>query len=444
MKICIVGSGYVGLVTGTCLAEVGHTVTCLDVDEVKIQNLKVGVLPIFEPGLSELVRRNSSCGRLFFTSSPQNAMQDCQAIFIAVGTPEGEDGSADLKYVKAVAKSIGREITKEILVVVKSTVPVGTCTEVKKIIESELAERKLKLSIDVASNPEFLKEGSAIEDFMHPDRIVVGLDQQQSKGHFLEIYAPFVQDDPSKILFMDVKSSELTKYASNAMLATRISFMNELAQLVDKVGGNIDEIRRGMGQDIRIGKKFLYAGPGFGGSCFPKDVEALIKTGEKHGVPLAVLTGTNAANKAHKAYVASKVLGYFGGDLTGKVVTVWGLAFKPGTDDVRDTPSYTIINMLLKAGAKVQAHDPEASDNFHKLIGPHKHLVYMKDCYTALEGSDALVLVTEWPEYKRPDYLRIAQLLRHKAIFDFRNQYRSDELKKIGFHYESIGRPGNF
>ena len=441
MKICIVGSGYVGLVTGTCLAEVGHTVTCLDIDEKKIQNLKLGILPIFEPGLSELVKRNTSCGRLFFTSLPQSAMQECQAIFIAVGTPEGEDGSADLKYVKAVAKSIGREIKSQTLVVVKSTVPVGTCSEVKKIIEGELFERKLHLVVDVASNPEFLKEGSAIEDFMHPDRIVVGLEHQNSKVDFLEIYAPFVQDDPSKILFMDVRSSELTKYASNAMLATRISFMNELAQLVDKVGGNIDEIRRGMGQDIRIGKKFLYAGPGFGGSCFPKDVEALIRTGEAHGVPLAVLTGTNAANKAHKAYVASKILSYFGGTLSGKVVTIWGLAFKPGTDDVRDTPSFTIIDILLKAGATVQAHDPEAIETFQKLIGVQKQLVYMKDCYAALEGSDGLVLVTEWPEYKRPDFMRVAQLLRHKAIFDFRNQYRSEELKKLGFHYESIGRP---
>ena len=441
MKITVVGSGYVGLVSGTCLAEVGHTVTCLDVNQKKIEGLKQGVSPIFEPGLSELIKRNAGHGRLYFTASSVEALTGCRAIFIAVGTPEGENGSADLKYVRAVAQTIGELITGPALVIVKSTVPVGTCKEVASIIRSELSKRNVSFDIAIASNPEFLKEGAAIEDFMRPDRIVIGLEGQIGRDEFLEIYAPFVQDDPSKILFMDIPSSELTKYASNAMLATRISFMNELARLVDHVGGNIDEIRRGMGQDVRIGRKFLYAGPGFGGSCFPKDVEALMKTAAESHVELAVLNGTNQANRNQKKYVSHKVLRYFKDDLAGKTIAVWGLAFKPGTDDVRDTPSLTLIKALLEAGATVKAHDPEAQETFKALLGPHASLNYTKESYDAATGADALVLVTEWAEYKRPDFPRLALIMKSKAVFDFRNQYSFHELKALGFYYECIGRP---
>jgi UDPglucose 6-dehydrogenase len=411
------------------------------VNQEKIEGLKKGISPIFEPGLSELIQRNAAHGRLMFTTSSEEALGRAAAVFIAVGTPEGENGSADLRYVRAVAKTIGEQVSGPTLVIVKSTVPVGTCMEVAAIIRACLKKRQVDFDIAIASNPEFLKEGAAIEDFMRPDRIVVGLEGQVGREQFLEIYTPFVQDDPSKILFMDIASSELTKYASNAMLATRISFMNELARLVDHVGGNIDEIRRGMGQDERIGRKFLYAGPGFGGSCFPKDVEALMQTAMESKLELAVLNGTNIANKNQKKYVTGKVLNYFGSNLKGKTVGVWGLAFKPATDDVRDTPSLTIIKALLDAGATVKAHDPEARETFHRLIGPHSSLIYTKESYDAAEGADALVLVTEWAEYKRPDFSRLASLMKAKVIFDFRNQYSFNQLKALGFHYECIGRP---
>lgn len=441
MNISVIGTGYVGLVTGTCLAEIGHSVTCLDIDAAKIENLRKGISPIFEPGLSELITRNIRHGRLHFSVDTKEAIAGAEAVFIAVGTPEGEDGKADLKYVLEVAKNIGRNATGSLIVIIKSTVPVGTNDQVKSIVQFELKARDLEFPMVFASNPEFLKEGAAIEDFMRPERIVVGLDGSAGREEFMEIYAPFVQDDPAKILFMDIRSSELTKYASNAMLATRISFMNELARLVDRVGGNIDEIRRGMGLDGRIGRKFLYAGPGYGGSCFPKDVEALIRTAGEVDVDLAVLKGTNIANHMQRQYVSNKVKAYFNDQLAGKSIAIWGLAFKPGTDDVRDTPSESIIRTLIEAGVKIKAHDPEAKGTFHRLFGDHPQLVYFDDCYDAVEDTDALVLVTEWPEYKRPNFNEIAKSMRNKAIFDFRNQYRFSELSKLGFYYECLGRP---
>jgi len=441
MNITVMGTGYVGLVSGTCLAEIGHAVSCVDVDLVKIENLKKGISPIFEPGLSELIKRNIRHDRLQFTTDSIAAIQASSVIFIAVGTPEGEDGSADLRYVLEVAKIIGQSTLRTQLIIIKSTVPVGTNAQVRQIVEEEIARRGLSFPMIFASNPEFLKEGAAIDDFMRPERIVVGLQDNLGRDEFMEIYAPFVQDDPSKILFMDIPSSELTKYASNAMLATRISFMNELAQLVDHVGGNIDEIRRGMGLDGRIGRKFLYAGPGYGGSCFPKDVEALIRTGHSVDIELSVLKGTNQANQKQKKYITNKVRRYFNDDVQGKCIAVWGLAFKPGTDDVRDTPSYTFIRSLIEAGASIKAHDPEAMDTFSRLMGPTSQIKYCQDCYDAAEGADAVVLLTEWAEYKRPNFTKIGESMRHKAIFDFRNQYRFSELSGLGFYYECIGRP---
>jgi len=440
MKITIVGTGYVGLVTGTCLAEVGHHVTCVDLDEKKIAMLCDGRSPIFEPGLEKYIRNNIAHGRINFTTDLESALVDSAAAFIAVGTPEGEDGSADLSYVLAVAKSIGELAKNEVLAIVKSTVPVGTCDLVEKEIKTALEKRSSKINIPVASNPEFLKEGAAIDDFMKPDRIVVGLVQNTGREVIEDIYKPFVIDDPSKLFIIDRRSSELTKYGSNAMLATRISFMNELSRLCEKVGANIDYVRLGMGSDPRIGKKFLYAGPGYGGSCFPKDVEALIKSGEKHGEELLVLNSVSQANRNQKDFVSQKISRHFG-DLNGKKIAVWGLAFKPGTDDVRETPSKTIIKHLLDSGASVVGHDPEAVETFTKEFGEHSKLTYAKDAYESLKGANALVLVTEWPEYKRPNWSKVAESLAEKVVFDFRNQYDSKALIDQGFHYECIGRP---
>jgi UDPglucose 6-dehydrogenase len=361
-------------------------------------------------------------------------------VFIAVGTPQGEDGSADLKYVEAVAREIGRKADHGMHVIVKSTVPVGTCDRVQAVIDAELKARKSTLKLSVASNPEFLKEGTAIDDFMKPDRIIVGVDDAAAEDLFRELYKPFIMDDPGKLFVMDRRSSELSKYGANAMLATRISFMNEMARLCEKVGANIDNVRRGLGADPRIGRKFLYAGPGYGGSCFPKDVMALLRTGSEYGVELDVLQAVTRANLAQKRFVAEKVVAHFG-DIKGRRIAVWGLSFKPGTDDVRETPAKTIIEHLVSKGAQVVGHDPEGADNFKREIGDHPAVTYAKSAYAALEGADALVLVTEWSEYKRPNWDKVKTLMRSHVVFDFRNQYSGDSVREAGFIYYCVGRP---
>lgn len=441
MRIAVVGTGYVGLVTGTCLAEVGHTITCIDLDEKKIAKLKDGISPIYEPGLEALIKQNIEHERLRFTTNLEEGLKGADVAFIAVGTPEGEDGSADLSYVKAVAKSIGQKCSGNLLAVVKSTVPVGTCDMVEETITAELKARNAKHRVTVGSNPEFLKEGAAVSDFMHPDRIVCGVTNEQDAETFRDLYNVFVIDDPSKIFIVDRRSSELIKYGSNAMLATRITFMNELARLCEKVGADIDNVRRGMGSDARIGRKFLWAGPGYGGSCFPKDVAALVRTGDQYGVDLSILKAVTDGNEAQKAHAGRKILDHFSGKLHGKTVAIWGLAFKPGTDDTREAPAATIIKMLLDAGAAVIGHDPQGKENFSKDFGSHAKLSYVDEAYDAVKAADALVLVTEWPEYKRPNFEKIGALLRSKKIFDLRNQWNYKQLKSLGYHYECIGRP---
>ena len=427
MRVVMVGTGYVGLVSGTCLAEVGHNVTCVDLNEGKIKLLNDGSSPIYEPGLENLIRRNMEHERLAFTTDLSSVISAADVAFIAVGTPEGEDGSADVRYVEAVAKSIGELASGDLTVVVKSTVPVGTCDLVEKVIQEKLNERKVEHKVIVASNPEFLKEGDAINDFMKPDRICIGLNDESGESLFRDLYGPFVLDDQGRLLFMDRRSSELTKYGANSMLATRISFMNELSLLCERLGADIDKVRQGIGTDPRIGKKFLYAGPGYGGSCFPKDVAALLKTGEKNQVDLEVLQAVTRANQGQKERAADKIIHHFN-DLNGKRIAIWGLAFKPGTDDVREAPAKTIIKKLLDKGAYVIAHDPQGQENFSKEFGQHDRLVYTDSSYEALRGADAMVLVTEWSEYRRPNWDKAADLMSQKVVFDLRNQYRAKEL----------------
>ena len=441
MKIAMVGTGYVGLVTGTCLAEVGHEVCCVDLDEKKVRQLKDGVSPIFEPGLEDMIRRNIGHERLEFTTTLKDALKDAEVAFIAVGTPEGEDGSADLRYVTAVARSIGQNAPGSMLTIVKSTVPVGTCDKVQAAIAEELQKRGVSFEIAVASNPEFLKEGAAIGDFMKPDRIIVGLRDSLGEETLRRLYKPFIIDDPGRLLVMDRRSSELTKYGANSMLATRISFMNELAQLCEIVGADIDNVRRGMGSEPRIGRKCLYAGPGYGGSCFPKDVAALLKSGQNSGMEFSVLKAVSEANDRQKQWVSDKIVKYYKGDLKGKNLVVWGLAFKPGTDDVREAPAATIIRRLLDAGARVCAHDPKGRDNFASEFGDDPNLTYGDDAYAILQGADALVLVTEWSEYKRPSWKMVGEQMNSRVVFDLRNQYEAEALEEAGFHYQCVGRP---
>ncbi|MRD55469.1 nucleotide sugar dehydrogenase [Betaproteobacteria bacterium LSUCC0115] len=437
MKISVVGTGYVGLVTGACLADAGNDVLCLDLDESKIKILKDGGIPIHEPGLLDIVRKNVAAGRLRFTTSVEESVAFGLVQFIAVGTPPDEDGSADLKYVLAAARNIGRHMTSEKVVVDKSTVPVGTADKVRAAIADELAQRKSDLPFHVVSNPEFLKEGAAVEDFQRPDRIVVGVDSARAIDVMRQIYAPF-QRNHDKLMVMDVRSAELTKYAANAMLATRISFMNELANLAETLGADIEQVRMGIGSDSRIGYSFLYAGCGYGGSCFPKDVKALIKTASENGHTLQVLTAVEDANEAQKSVLVNKITTAFGKDLKGKRFALWGLAFKPNTDDMREAPSRVIIDALLARGATVCAYDPVAIDEAKRVLGAS--IDYANRAVDAIEGADALVIVTEWKEFRSPSFDLLAEKLKTKRIFDGRNLYDPAMPAQYGIIYEAIGR----
>ncbi len=437
MKISIVGTGYVGLVTGACLADAGNDVLCLDLDESKIKILKDGGIPIHEPGLLDIVRKNVAAGRLRFTTNVEESVAFGLVQFIAVGTPPDEDGSADLKYVLAAARNIGRHMTSEKVVVDKSTVPVGTADKVRAAIADELARRKSDLPFYVVSNPEFLKEGAAVEDFQRPDRIVVGVDSARATDVMRQIYAPF-QRNHDKLMVMDVRSAELTKYAANAMLATRISFMNELANLAETLGADIEQVRMGIGSDSRIGYSFLYAGCGYGGSCFPKDVKALLKTASENGHKLQVLTAVEDANEAQKSVLVNKITKAFGNDLKGKRFALWGLAFKPNTDDMREAPSRVIIDALLARGATVCAYDPVAIDEAKRVLGTS--IDYANRAVDAIEGADALVIVTEWKEFRSPSFDLLAEKLKTKRIFDGRNLYDPAMPAQYGLIYEAIGR----
>lgn len=438
MNIAIVGTGYVGLVSGSCFSEMGINVTCIDVNEEKINNLNNGVIPIYEPGLDEIVQKNMSDGRLHFSTSLESCINECDAVFIAVGTPPGEDGSADLRYVLNVARTFGRLITKYTLLVTKSTVPIGTANRVKQAVEEELALRGVSIPFDVASNPEFLKEGSAIKDFMSPDRIVVGVDSQQARELMERIYRPF-QLNNYRVIIMDILSAEMTKYAANAMLATRISFMNEMARLCEATGANIDKVRAGIASDTRIGSKFLYPGCGYGGSCFPKDVKALIKTGEENGLDMEVISAVERVNNAQKRIVYEKLKKAFGENIKGKVIAVWGLSFKPETDDMREAPSVVVINLLNEAGAIVRAFDPIAMSEA-KAHYLHDSVYYASNIYDAAQGADAIALVTEWKQFRVPNWERIRECMKGNVIVDGRNIYTPSEMKELGFEYYSIGK----
>jgi len=436
MKIAIVGSGYVGLVTGTCFAEVGIDVVCVDIDKKKIDNLKNGIIPIYEPGLEEMVHRNIKKGRLQFTTSIAEALEDCEVLFSAVGTPPGDDGSADLQYVLSVARDCGKHMKDYILVVTKSTVPVGTALRVKNAIQQELDKRGVNIPFDVASNPEFLKEGAAIDDFLKPDRIVVGLDSTRAEDLMKSLYKPFTLNG-HPVIFMDITSAEMTKYAANSMLATKISFMNDIANLCEIVGADINMVRKGIGSDSRIGNKFIYPGIGYGGSCFPKDVKALIHTAEDFKYELKVLKAVEAVNQEQKSVLFNKVMKHFNGDIKGKTIAIWGLSFKPQTDDMREAPALVIIEKLLGAGAKVKAYDPVAMKEASHTLG--ETILYADDQYEALIDADCLLLVTEWSEFKFPNLKIMRKLLNQPVIFDGRNIYDAAEMKRNGFTYYCIG-----
>ncbi|MBX3173063.1 MAG: UDP-glucose/GDP-mannose dehydrogenase family protein [Gemmatimonadaceae bacterium] len=434
MKVTVIGTGYVGLVVGACLAETGNDVVCADLDQAKIDGLKRNVLPIYEPGLEEFVERNQRAGRLSFTTDTASAIASAEVIFIAVGTPPDEDGSADLKHVLAVADQIGRHAAREVVVVTKSTVPVGTAQKVAEAIRPQA-----KVAFHMCSNPEFLKEGAAVDDFMKPDRVVIGVDSTFARERMGELYAPFVRTG-KPIIFMDIPSAEMTKYAANAMLATRISFMNEIANLCERVGANVDLVRKGIGSDSRIGPAFLFPGPGYGGSCFPKDVKALMRTSEERGAPMGVLRAVEDANERQKHRLFEKVREVFGGDLRGKRIALWGLAFKANTDDMRESPALVLIEELRAAGATVVAHDPAAMHETERRIG--NAIEYAKTGHEAATGADALVIVTDWNEYRFPDFARIKAELRQPVVIDGRNLYDPEKMTGLGFTYRSIGRAG--
>ncbi len=437
MRIAVVGTGYVGLVSGTCLAETGVTVTCVDVDVSKIQKLNQGGIPIYEPGLAELVAKNRANERLFFTTSLKEALEDADAVFIAVGTPPDEDGSADLRYVLGVAQEIGELIDDYIVVVTKSTVPVGTNWKVKATIQAELERRGVQVEFDVASNPEFLKEGDAVNDFMKPDRVVVGVETERAGKVMERLYHAFILNN-IPILFMDIPSAEMTKYAANSMLATRISFMNDIANLCEIVGANVESVKRGIGSDSRIGKKFLNAGCGYGGSCFPKDVKALIKTGEDYGYEMGVLKAVEEVNEKQKSVLFQKIQKHYKGNLKGRHFGLWGLSFKPATDEMREAPSLVLIEQLLEAGATVTAFDPVAMDECRRKIGDR--IRYASQMYEALKDADAMVVVSEWQEFKVPKFTYIEKSLKEKVIFDGRNIYSPEQMREFGYIYYGIGR----
>lgn len=438
MNIAIVGTGYVGLVTGACFADTGVNVTCVDVDEKKIAELKQGKMPIYEPGLDELVTKNYAAGRLHFTTSLEEVLNEQDIIFSAVGTPPDEDGSADLKYVLQVARTIGRNLNKYVVVVTKSTVPVGTAVKIRDVINEELGKRGVKIDFDVASNPEFLKEGSAIKDFMSPDRVVVGVDSERAKRLLTRLYKPFLLVN-FRVIFMDIPSAEMTKYAANSMLATRISFMNDIANLCEKVGADVNMVRDGIGSDARIGRRFLYAGCGYGGSCFPKDVKALVKTADDYGYSMEVLKAVERVNERQKALLFTKLQKAFGTTpLSGHTVTLWGLAFKPETDDMRESTALVMIHLLSEAGCKIRVYDPIAMDECKRRVGDA--VTYCRDMYDAVEGSEALLLLTEWKQFRLPDWQKVKDRMKRPLMIDGRNIFDAQEMTDMGFDYHCIGR----
>jgi len=437
MKIAVVGTGYVGLVSGTCFAETGITVTCVDIDKKKIENLKQGIIPIYEPGLENMVRNNVEKGRLFFSTSLEESLVDCEAVFIAVGTPPDEDGSADLKYVLAVAEEIGTYMENYLVIATKSTVPIKTAEKVRQRIADSLKKRDKKVEFDVASNPEFLKEGAAINDFLKPDRIVIGTDSKRAEKIMKRLYKPFTLNG-HPIIFMDIASAEMTKYAANSMLATKISFMNDIANLCEVVGADVNMVRKGIGSDTRIGNKFIYPGAGYGGSCFPKDVKALIRTGDEYKRSLEILKAVELVNEKQKVVIPSKLREHYGKTLRGKKIGLWGLSFKPHTDDMREAPSLRIIEELTREGVEIRAYDPVALEEARRILGDK--IKFCTDKYETLVDTDGLIVVTEWPEFRVLNYGVLKKLMQEKVIFDGRNIYDAEELKEHGFSYYSIGR----
>ncbi len=436
MNIAIVGTGYVGLVSGTCFAEIGANVMCVDVDANKIERLKNGEIPIYEPGLDDLVLKNVKAGRLKFATSLADVLNEQEIVFSAVGTPPDEDGSADLKYVLQVAKTIGENLNKYIVVVTKSTVPVGTAKKVRETIQNELDKRGVDINFDVASNPEFLKEGNAIKDFMSPDRVVVGIESERAKKMLTKLYKPFLTNN-FRVIFMDIPSAEMTKYAANSMLATRISFMNDIANLCERVGADVNMVRAGIGSDTRIGRKFLYAGCGYGGSCFPKDVKALIKTADSNGYSMEVLKAVEKVNEQQKSILFKKLQKAYANDLKGKTITLWGLAFKPETDDMRESTALVMIDLLQMAGCTIRVYDPIAMNECKRRIGDS--VIYCKDMYDAVLDADALLLLTEWKEFRLPSWEVIAKAMQRKLVIDGRNIFDPEELKEAGFEYHCVG-----
>lgn len=441
MNLTMIGTGYVGLVSGTCFAEMGNTVTCIDIDETKIDNLKNGIIPIYEPGLEQMVKRNVTNNTLRFSTELAKNLEKCDIAFIAVGTPMGEDGSADLQYVLQVAKEIGENMSHSLIVVDKSTVPVGTADKVRETIQTQLDKRGTSINFSVVSNPEFLKEGDAINDFMKPDRVVIGSDNDETTEKMRTLYAPFFRSSQDRLITMDIRSAEMTKYVANAMLATKISFMNEIANICELVGADVNKVRIGIGSDSRIGYSFIYPGSGYGGSCFPKDVKALKKTAEENGYKANLISAVEDVNDRQKLVIANKVINKYGNNLSGKTFAIWGLAFKPETDDMREAPAIYIIKELVKRGAKVQAYDPKAMDEAqHFYLKDIKEVSYHNSKYEALHNADALILLTEWKEFRSPDFEELKKQLSEPIVFDGRNQYNHDGMVKNGFEYYQIGK----
>ncbi|MGC1516544.1 MAG: UDP-glucose/GDP-mannose dehydrogenase family protein [Maribacter sp.] len=441
MNLTVIGTGYVGLVSGTCFAEMGNTVTCIDVDEQKIEKLTQGIIPIYEPGLETMVQRNFAKKTLRFSTKLSDHLEKCAIAFIAVGTPMGDDGSADLQYVLQVATEIGRAMTHPLIIVDKSTVPVGTADKVRATITEELKKRNLDISFEVVSNPEFLKEGDAVNDFMKPDRVVIGSDSEEATEKMRALYSAFFRSSPDRLITMDVRSAEMTKYVANAMLATKISFMNEIANICELVGADVNKVRVGIGSDSRIGYSFIYPGSGYGGSCFPKDVKALKKTAQEHGYTARLITSVEDVNDDQKFVISNKVIKRFGEDLNGKVFSIWGLAFKPETDDMREAPAIYVIQELVKRGAKIQAYDPKAMEEAqHFYLKDVENVSYHDSKYETLNKADAMILLTEWKEFRSPDFDELQKQLNQPVVFDGRNQYNHERMTKMGFEYYQIGR----